>query len=1228
MGILGFFSSSSPAGESSSPSNSSSDDDQDSEDLMERAGITDDGSMPPSSGASTSDSSASRPYKKGSGILSFKIPDTKIDSDSDSSSSDAESNFSPSPIDSEKSQSIGNFWKPPPAGLGDDDDSSSSSSSTTNEEDGKPKTINDVWKAPEVPPHPVHEAPSSPSPSVSVSVSSASSSSVEERKDHASPDGNAKVPSTGNVWKQPAAGLGDDDDSSSSSSSKTNEDDGKPKISAPSPESSGSETDGSEPKQDPASSGNRRPPETPDSVSESSGSSSSASAEQTSSRVDGNNLEAQNSSSTESSGVRPPAPSRSGENEGSSSPSGSSESTLSKMAKQMIPQSEKDRMLPKSGDEPSDESSEESEIVEKQPSGTERNSLDNEHQTPISSQMADMSSAPESSDPKDPKGPEKETNLNPLQRLEERRKLLALKSLAARKEVRSAQNAANAESKTSPKKDFRSLIQRKQSLEETATDEKGFEDKQWEGSGSDGGSPAGGRAGKGASSPPAFVKGETETTTWSRDIRAKETSENAATPMNQDSYERFGWSPDAKEGFGWMPPVRPALTTYGQPKIPATKGFYANVAPKPDPPLASQTAWANNMIERTLKSPNSSKPERSDVGVVYKGTMKSALNTKPPNSAIVTRKQNYSAPPPVTEISVFPEADDESTLGTDGLFYSPTAYQSNAKIRRLQGPNAKADTMLKGRSGRDADKYYESWTGRVNDSTSNEQEDPPGTRNKGGNFDNQAMIAHPHISGTRNAASPTTANLGLSFKTNTSAEIEGSDDSWVPVQVKSQLTDAVLLNNSKSNASSSHWLPDGITPKTVRLTSGPTIEESTSEKPRSSRSDSDGSQSNWNPRPGSTPVHYSGVTNTTPTYNKKSAKVVQPSREDYSSTSRSSSYSYEVEDKVTSLGKTNNFNPVSNTKAAMGIDSGQESLSLGDLPSHASQSSDGWDLPSQASQSSDARELSSAWASSSSSSPSAGFSSKHSQPKSKGNARGKDSKDLEKQTPSSDSDGNSKNRRALRWVIIAVIVVSLLLIGGVVAFVLTRDADSNPSTASGSPPTFTPITPFPTERPVNPPTFPPVPPSPSPVPSPTAAPGDPDLVDDEYYQLIVAAYPDGGMALQNRASPQRTAFEWLRSPSNLEDLSEDRILQRYALATFFYSTKGWEWTVASRWLSNEHECSWFSTSNSIEVCNPNKEYTELSLRKNNLGGTIPIEVFVLLESLGKLGYKKWIRCVV
>jgi hypothetical protein len=176
--------------------------------------------------------------------------------------------------------------------------------------------------------------------------------------------------------------------------------------------------------------------------------------------------------------------------------------------------------------------------------------------------------------------------------------------------------------------------------------------------------------------------------------------------------------------------------------------------------------------------------------------------------------------------------------------------------------------------------------------------------------------------------------------------------------------------------------------------------------------------------------------------NKKSAKVVHPTRKDKISTSCSSSYSYEPEGKVPSLGKTHNFNPVSNMKAAsVGTDSGLESLSLGDLilSSDQSTSSQDWKRsPSQASKSSNAKELSSASDSSLSSSPSAGFSSKCSQ-------RNKDSKDLKNQIPSSDSEGNS------------------------------RDADSNPSTASGSPPTFTPITPFPTERPVNAPTFPPSP---------------------------------------------------------------------------------------------------------------------------------------------------------
>lgn len=36
-------------------------------------------------------------------------------------------------------------------------------------------------------------------------------------------------------------------------------------------------------------------------------------------------------------------------------------------------------------------------------------------------------------------------------------------------------------------------------------------------------------------------------------------------------------------------------------------------------------------------------------------------------------------------------------------------------------------------------------------------------------------------------------------------------------------------------------------------------------------------------------------------------------------------------------------------------------------------------------------------------------------------------------------------------------------------------------------------------------------------------------------------------------------------------------VQRYALAVFFFSTRGEEWTNSLQFVSDEHECSWFQT---------------------------------------------------
>ena len=105
--------------------------------------------------------------------------------------------------------------------------------------------------------------------------------------------------------------------------------------------------------------------------------------------------------------------------------------------------------------------------------------------------------------------------------------------------------------------------------------------------------------------------------------------------------------------------------------------------------------------------------------------------------------------------------------------------------------------------------------------------------------------------------------------------------------------------------------------------------------------------------------------------------------------------------------------------------------------------------------------------------------------------------------------------------------------------------------------------------------------------------------------------------MQDSSSPQHAAFEWLISPLNDQDLSNNDLIQRYALATLYYSTQGKDWEDSSGWLSSEHECDWFKTQDSSEVCNSSKSYIAIDLQENNLDGTLPTEVITLLTSLGK-----------
>ncbi|CAB9501343.1 Leucine Rich Repeat [Seminavis robusta] len=162
--------------------------------------------------------------------------------------------------------------------------------------------------------------------------------------------------------------------------------------------------------------------------------------------------------------------------------------------------------------------------------------------------------------------------------------------------------------------------------------------------------------------------------------------------------------------------------------------------------------------------------------------------------------------------------------------------------------------------------------------------------------------------------------------------------------------------------------------------------------------------------------------------------------------------------------------------------------------------------------------------------------------------------------------------------------------------------------------------------------------------------------------------PDTLQALQNPGSPQSRAYQWLLDDvlANLTSYSEDRIKQRFALATFFYSTNGHNWTSQIRllsnpkngtspspddyfrpeeslawygtapankstpssapqgaqqqahpyepWLSSHHECSWWSLAhiNGFSTCRSNDSaYVSLDLEGNNLAGQLPPELGLL-----------------
>ncbi|CAB9528038.1 Leucine Rich Repeat [Seminavis robusta] len=115
-------------------------------------------------------------------------------------------------------------------------------------------------------------------------------------------------------------------------------------------------------------------------------------------------------------------------------------------------------------------------------------------------------------------------------------------------------------------------------------------------------------------------------------------------------------------------------------------------------------------------------------------------------------------------------------------------------------------------------------------------------------------------------------------------------------------------------------------------------------------------------------------------------------------------------------------------------------------------------------------------------------------------------------------------------------------------------------------------------------------------------------------------------AMENPRSPQTKAYQWLSinidNSNNTEHLAVWRLRQKFALATFYYSTRGDHWVENQGWLDwDTNECNWtqqrlWDPLNQEVNCDDDGKLLSLQFwYANNLDGTMPPEISLLCNSL-------------
>ena len=104
--------------------------------------------------------------------------------------------------------------------------------------------------------------------------------------------------------------------------------------------------------------------------------------------------------------------------------------------------------------------------------------------------------------------------------------------------------------------------------------------------------------------------------------------------------------------------------------------------------------------------------------------------------------------------------------------------------------------------------------------------------------------------------------------------------------------------------------------------------------------------------------------------------------------------------------------------------------------------------------------------------------------------------------------------------------------------------------------------------------------------------------------IIVANSPVSKMALSDKNSIQSRALSWLYA-SDRNDTSDHQLVQRWALASFYYATNGNGWLDNEGWMTTDDECTWFGITCIDGIVH------KLELVQNHLTGLIIPEIATL-----------------